>query len=171
MLSYTLQICLNLLNSRKLRNRVGFPLVSHTCDPALHTPHPRPAQVLTLLAELHRSTDKPDYFAVTQSYIFLDQPQNMADILVQLAKGTEVRGVRGTAHWWVGVTPPPGGCRRMPLWPTRSVLICMTEQRSTSCGVSRTACGLCCRSRGAGTSQRGRGRGGCAATHQQGRAS
>ena len=51
-----------------------------------------PTQVLTLLAELHTNTEKPDYIAVAQCFIFLDQPQNMADILIKLAKGSEVCG-------------------------------------------------------------------------------
>lgn len=38
------------------------------------------------------STEKPDYIAVAQCFIFLDQPQNMADILIKLAKGSEVGG-------------------------------------------------------------------------------
>ena len=80
---------------------------------------PHPPQVLTLLAELHMSAEKPDYIAVTQSYIFLDQPQSMADILVKLAKGPEVCACALWVGWAAATavcwTPPPGDCRRIPL--------------------------------------------------------
>ena len=123
MLSYTLHICLSLLNSRKLRNKVRSSSVAHTTLPHPAPAPPTPPQVLTLLAELHMSAEKPDYIAVTQSYIFLDQPQSMADILVKLAKGSEVCACALWVGWAAATavcwTPPPGDCRRTPLWPTR----------------------------------------------------
>lgn len=66
MLSYAFKVCMSLIQSRHFRNTI-----------------------LRVLTSLYMGLTTPDYINVCQCYIFLDDAQAVADILVQLTKGTE----------------------------------------------------------------------------------
>ncbi|GFO48120.1 26S proteasome non-ATPase regulatory subunit 1 [Plakobranchus ocellatus] len=66
MLSYAFKVCMSLIQSRQFRNTI-----------------------LRVLTQLYMGLSTPDYINVCQCYIFLDDAQAVADILVQLTKGSE----------------------------------------------------------------------------------
>ncbi|CAL1544748.1 unnamed protein product [Lymnaea stagnalis] len=66
MLSYAFKVCMSLIQSRSFRNTI-----------------------LRVLTSLYMGLGTPDYINVCQCYIFLDDAQAVADILVQLTKGNE----------------------------------------------------------------------------------
>jgi len=66
MLSYSLTICMTLIESRSFRN-----------------------QVLRVLVKLYTNLTTPDYISVSQCFIFLDDPDSVADIMEKLVKNTE----------------------------------------------------------------------------------
>lgn len=66
MLSYAFKVCMSLIQSRQFRNTI-----------------------LRVLTSLYMGLGTPDYINVCQCYIFLDDAQAVADILVQLTKGDE----------------------------------------------------------------------------------
>ncbi|XP_005095836.1 26S proteasome non-ATPase regulatory subunit 1 [Aplysia californica] len=65
MLSYAFKVCMSLIQSRQFRNTI-----------------------LRVLTSLYMGLGTPDYINVCQCYIFLDDAQAVADILVQLTKGS-----------------------------------------------------------------------------------
>ncbi|BFY99327.1 hypothetical protein BsWGS_02367 [Bradybaena similaris] len=66
MLSYAFKVCMSLIQSRQFRNTI-----------------------LRVLTSLYMGLRTPDYINVCQCYIFLDDAQAVADILVKLTKGDE----------------------------------------------------------------------------------
>jgi len=66
MLSYAFKVCMSLIQSRHFRNTI-----------------------LRVLTSLYMGLATPDYINVCQCYIFLDDAQAVADILVKLTKGNE----------------------------------------------------------------------------------
>ncbi|XP_077988315.1 26S proteasome non-ATPase regulatory subunit 1-like [Glandiceps talaboti] len=66
MLAYSIKVCMSLIQNRQFRNTV-----------------------LKVLVNLYLSLDIPDYINVCQCFIFLDDPQAVADILEKLLKDTE----------------------------------------------------------------------------------
>lgn len=66
MLSYAFKVCMSLIQSRHFRNTI-----------------------LRVLTNLYMGLGTPDYINVCQCYIFLDDAQAVAHILVQLTKGNE----------------------------------------------------------------------------------
>ncbi|KAH9523483.1 26S proteasome non-ATPase regulatory subunit 1 [Bulinus truncatus] len=66
MLSYAFKVCMSLIQSRHFRNTI-----------------------LRVLTALYMGLGTPDYINVCQCYIFLDDAQSVADILVQLTKGND----------------------------------------------------------------------------------
>lgn len=65
-LSYCLKVCLSLIQSFHFRNTI-----------------------LKILVKMYLNLDQPDYVSVCQCFIFLDDPQAVADILSKLIKGDE----------------------------------------------------------------------------------
>ncbi|XP_076096035.1 26S proteasome non-ATPase regulatory subunit 1-like isoform X2 [Mytilus galloprovincialis] len=66
MLSYSLKVCMSLIGNRQFKKTV-----------------------LQVLSKLYMGLQTPDYINVCQCFIFLDDPQSVADILERLIKGTE----------------------------------------------------------------------------------
>lgn len=66
MLSYSLSVCMSLIQSRQFRNKV-----------------------LRVLVQLYLNLGTPDFISVCQCFIFLDDPQGVADILEKLIKDNE----------------------------------------------------------------------------------
>ena len=66
MLSYSLKVCLSFIQNRQFRNTV-----------------------LRVLVKLYMSLETADYISVCQCFIFLDDPQAVAEILEKLMKDTE----------------------------------------------------------------------------------
>ena len=66
MLSYSLKVCMSLIQNRQLRNTI-----------------------LRSLVKMYMGLATPDYINVCQCLIFLDDPQAVADILEKLIKGDE----------------------------------------------------------------------------------
>ena len=74
MLSYSVKVCMTLIQSRQFRNTI-----------------------LRVLVELYLGLSTPDFINVCQCLIFLDDPQAVADILEKLIKGDQVtRQIRGS---------------------------------------------------------------------------
>ncbi|XP_015761098.1 PREDICTED: 26S proteasome non-ATPase regulatory subunit 1-like [Acropora digitifera] len=71
MLSYSLSVCMSLIQSRQFRNKV-----------------------LRVLVQLYLNLGTPDFISVCQCFIFLDDPQGVADILEKLIKDNEASRVR-----------------------------------------------------------------------------
>lgn len=66
MLSYSLKVCMSLIGNRQFKKTV-----------------------LQVLSKLYMGLETPDYINVCQCFIFLDDPQSVADILERLIRGTE----------------------------------------------------------------------------------
>ncbi|XP_069105242.1 26S proteasome non-ATPase regulatory subunit 1-like [Argopecten irradians] len=66
MLSYSLKVCMSLIQHRQFRN-----------------------EILTVLTKLYMELGTPDYINVCQCYIFLDDPQSVSEILEKLMQGSE----------------------------------------------------------------------------------
>ncbi|XP_033761218.1 26S proteasome non-ATPase regulatory subunit 1-like [Pecten maximus] len=66
MLSYSLKVCMSLIQHRQFRN-----------------------EILTVLTKLYMELGTPDYINVCQCYIFLDDPQSVTEILEKLMQGSE----------------------------------------------------------------------------------
>ncbi|PFX28992.1 26S proteasome non-ATPase regulatory subunit 1 [Stylophora pistillata] len=66
MLSYSLTVCMSLIQSRQFRNKV-----------------------LRVLVQLYMNLGTPDFISVCQCFIFLDDAQGVADILEKLIKDNE----------------------------------------------------------------------------------
>lgn len=70
MLLYSLKVCMSLIQNRQFRNTI-----------------------LRVLVKLYLGLPTPDYINVCQCFIFLDDPQAVADILEKLLKGSGEDGV------------------------------------------------------------------------------
>ncbi|XP_060078648.1 26S proteasome non-ATPase regulatory subunit 1-like [Ylistrum balloti] len=66
MLSYSLKVCMSLIQHRQFRN-----------------------EILMVLTKLYMELGTPDYINVCQCYIFLDDPQSVSEILEKLMQGSE----------------------------------------------------------------------------------
>ncbi|CAH1781068.1 unnamed protein product [Owenia fusiformis] len=66
MLQYSLKVCMSLIQNRQFRNTV-----------------------LRVMVKLYMGLPQPDFISVCQCFIFLDEPQSVADILEKLLKESE----------------------------------------------------------------------------------